>query len=108
MNRKWVAFLRTPGAKRKKTTPCYVPGSITPFRSSQEMIQMLMAGFVNPARGQMAKNSYQEIFQAPGEPFHEFNPRFFTAANEAGISPDSRVDDLFNKASIPLQNACFT
>ena len=98
-------FENTRGKAQRMLTPCFVPGSQTPFRNANEMIEMLISGFVNPAHKQIARHNYNELVQFPAEPFHEFNIRFLTAANEAGIPADSRVDDLFEKVSIPLQNA---
>jgi hypothetical protein len=67
------------------------------------MIQHLAVIYRNPHRRQEAKHEYRELHMKPSQHFRDFKTQFIHLADEAGIPPSERFDDLFEKLPLPLQ-----
>ena len=76
-----------------------------PFRSVNEMIEVLETAFVNPNRVREAGMEYRQLMMSSTDTFVDFKTRFLLLAEEAGIPQPSRRLDLYDKLTVELQTA---
>jgi hypothetical protein len=76
-----------------------------PFRSVDEMIEVLETAFVNPNRIREAGMEYRQLIMSTTDTFVDFKTRFLLLAEEAGIPQSSRRLDLYDKLTVELQTS---
>jgi hypothetical protein len=76
-----------------------------PFRSVNEMIEVLETAFVNPNRVREAGMEYRQLMMSTTDTFVDFKTRFLLLAEEAGIPQSSRRLDLYDKLTVELQTS---
>lgn len=76
-----------------------------PFRSVNEMIEVLETAFVNPNRVREAGMEYRQLTMNTTDTFIDFKTRFLLLAEEAGIPQSSRRLDLYDKLTVELQTS---
>ena len=76
-----------------------------PFKSVNEMIEVLETAFVNPNRVREAGMEYRQLMMSIGDTFIDFKTRFLLLAEEAGIPQSSRRLDLYDKLTVELQTS---
>jgi hypothetical protein len=76
-----------------------------PFRSVNEMLEVLETAFLNPNRVREANMEYRRLMMSITDTFVDFKTRFLLLAEEAGIPQSSRRLDLYDKLTVDLQTS---
>jgi hypothetical protein len=81
----------------------YKPDATDPFETAIEIINYFGKYFINPYRIYEARCEYKKLQINEVQTFHEFKTKFIYLADEAQIHPQDRLDKLYNKLTLPLQ-----
>jgi Zinc knuckle len=101
--RMYYVFNCTEGNAQQYLFTRYKPDATDPFKTAKEMIDYLGEHFVNPHRVREARREYKYLRMKEVQTFHEFKTKFIHLADEAQIHPQDRLDDLYDKLTLPLQ-----
>jgi hypothetical protein len=101
--RMYYVFNATDGDAQRYLYARYKPNATDPFHTATEMIDYLGEHFVNPHRVREAKREYKKMRMNEAQSFHEFKTKFIHLADEAQINVDDRLDEMYDKLTLPLQ-----
>ena len=101
--RMYYVFNATDGDAQRYLYARYKPNATDPFKTATEMIDYLGEHFVNPHRVREAKREYKKMRMNETQSFHEFKTKFIHLADEAQINVDDRMDEMYDKLTLPLQ-----
>jgi hypothetical protein len=101
--RMYYVFNCTEGDAQRYLYARYKPGATDPFKTSAEMIDYLGEHFINPHRVREARREYKKLRMNEIQTFHEFKTKFIHLADEAHIPLDDRLDELYDKLTLSLQ-----
>ena len=101
--RMYYVFNTTDGDAQRYLYARYQPNATYPFKTATEMIDYLGEHFVNPHRVREAKREYKKMRMNETQSFHEFKTKFIHLADEAQINVDDRLDEMYDKLTLPLQ-----
>jgi hypothetical protein len=101
--RMYYVFNCTEGNTQRYLYARYKPDATDPFETAVEMINYLGEHFVNPHRICEARRKYKKLRMNEVQTFYEFKTKFIHLADKAQIHPQDRLDELYNKLTLPLQ-----
>jgi hypothetical protein len=98
---------RVGGTAIKHLAPRLRPGSVNPFQSAEEMLEVLERVFGDPNRRMTALQEFRKLYQG-NKDFNSFWADFQRLAAEIDYSPETLIDELRNKVSAELERAIIT
>lgn len=99
------AFARTKGKAQEHLEPRFLPDSIQPFESLQDVFDSLKTLFENPEKRAIARDDYHALRQGQTELFSDFVIRFQHLAGVGEIRPENFREDLYRKVNTTYQQA---
>jgi len=101
--RMYYVFNCTEGDAQRYLYARYKPDATYPFETATKMINYLGEHFINPHRVREAKREYKKMRMNEAQSFHEFKAKFIHLADEAQIHQQDRLDEMYDKLTLPLQ-----
>jgi hypothetical protein len=98
---------RVGGTAIKHLAPRLRSGSVNPFKSAEEMLEVLERIFADPNRRMTALQEFRKLYQG-NKDFNSFWAEFQRLAAEIDYSPETLIDELRNKVSAELERAIIT
>jgi hypothetical protein len=98
---------RVGGTATKHLAPRLRSGSANPFKSAEEMLEVLERIFADPNRRMTALQEFRRLYQG-NKDFNSFWAEFQRLAAEIDYSPETLIDELRNKVSAELERAIIT
>jgi hypothetical protein len=98
-------FKSTQGDAQRHLLPRYTrkPTNLDPFRTYQEMLDLLDSIYINTNHVQDSRYAYQELRMRANQSFQDFKTEFIQLADDGQIPLADRFDDLYNKVTTLLQ-----
>jgi hypothetical protein len=99
-------FKSTQGDAQRHLLPRYTrkTTNLDPFRTYQEMLDLLDSIYVNTNHVQDSRYAYQELRMRANQSFQDFKTEFIQLADDGQIPLADRFDDLYNKVTTLLQS----
>ena len=101
--RRHYLFSTTSGVAQKHLLPRMLRTANDPFRSVNQMLEVLETAFVNPNRVREATMEYRQLTMGATEAFVDFRTKFLLLAEEASVPEATRRLDLYDKITTDLQ-----